>query len=315
MHGGTEDHVPVLAEEAVAWLAVRPEGVYVDCTAGAGGHSSLIAERLNTGSLLALDRDPLAVEKAAARLHSYPRAMVRQANYGQLMETLASLGLGPVDGVLIDAGCSSMQLNDAGRGFSFQEDGPLDMRMDPTSGISAAEYLTRVSETDLTETLKRYGDVGPARRIARAVIQRRMAKPLTRTSDLAEAVHEALSFVTGMPEEVRTVFQAVRIAVNEELRWLERGVREAITALKPGGRLVVIAFHSGEDRVVKDTLKEASRTQRELYPDGRVCAVIPARVRLLTAKPVTPAAAEMRKNRRSKSAKLRAAERLPEEGG
>ncbi len=315
MGGGGEDHVPVLAEAAVAWLAIRPEGVYVDGTAGAGGHASLIAARLTTGRLVALDRDASAVEKAAARLRPYPCAMVRQANYGEMTSVLAALGLGPVDGVLIDAGCSSMQLNDPERGFSFQEDGPLDMRMDPSAGVSAAEYLAEVPEVELAEALKRYADIRLARRIARAIVRRRMERPLTRTSELAEAVHDALDFVSDMPDEVRTVFQAVRIAVNEELRWLEAGVREGIAALKPGGRLVVIAFHSGEDRVVKEALKQSSRPRRELYPDGRVRAVTPAQVRVLTPKPVTPDAAEMRMNPRSKSAKLRAAERLPELGG
>ncbi len=307
---GAAEHIPVLAEAALEWLAVRPEGVYVDATAGLGGHSALIAERLTGGRLVALDRDPDAVARATERLRPFPRASVHHANYGDLLDTLARLDIGPVDGVLLDAGVSSRQLNAAERGFSFQEDGPLDMRMDPSRGPTAGEFLARVTEPDLANVLQRYGDVRPAKRIARAILQRRDAGTLHRTEDLKSAVCEGLSFVHGAPGEIRTVFQAIRMAVNDELRWLEQGLRQAVTALKPGGRLVVIAFHSGEDRVVKQVFQEASRSRRILEPDGRIQALIPPELRVLTPKPVLPEAAETRRNPRAKSAKLRAAEKL-----
>ncbi|MFP4501582.1 MAG: 16S rRNA (cytosine(1402)-N(4))-methyltransferase RsmH [Candidatus Hydrogenedentota bacterium] len=303
-------HTPVLGGAVLAWLAVRGDGVYVDCTAGAGGHAAFIAQRLTTGRLIALDRDASAVAMARARLADCPRATVRHANYATLRDTLAQEDVARVDGLLVDAGVSSMQLDDPERGFSFQEDGPLDMRMDRSAGPTAAAYLAQVSEADLAQTLKRYGDVRPARRIAAAVVQRRRAGQLTRTGDLAAAVREALPFVKGEPEEIRTVFQAVRMAVNEELRWLENVLDQAVDLLVAGGRLVVIAFHSGEDRVVKQALRAASRPERLLHADGRVRACRPPRLRLLTPRPVTPDPEELRANPRAKSAKLRAAERL-----
>jgi len=306
-------HVPVLAGEALAWLVVRPDGVYVDCTAGAGGHAVCIAERLERGRLVALDRDERAVAAARERLAPYPQAEVIHGNYGELKDCLAAAGLEEADGVLIDAGVSSMQLDSAERGFSFQAEGPLDMRMDSSRGPSAAEWLAQVTESDLIDTLKRYGDIRPARRIAQAILRRRAAGQLSTTSGLAEAVREGLPFVKGMPEEVRTVFQAIRIAVNEEWRWLEAGLRQAITVLRPGGRIVAISFHSGEDRIVKTVFKQAARPQRELYPDGRTAAVQPPLLILLTPKPVQPGEAEIRRNPRAKSARLRAAERRKEE--
>jgi len=303
-------HIAVMAEEALEWLAVRPDGIYVDGTAGAGGHASRIAERLTTGRLIALDRDPLAVALAAERLAPYPQATVLHAEYESLAETLAPLGVSKVDGVLIDAGCSSMQIDTAARGFSFQADGPLDMRMNPEEGEAASEMLQRLPEHEIEALLRRYGDVGPAGRIAGRIKARARAGTLATTGDLVEAVSEALPFVTGTPDEVRTVFQAVRIAVNDELNGLHRGIEAAIDCLAPGGRLVVIAFHSGEDRVVKQALREASRKRRLLHPDGRVQSVAPARLALLTSRPVQASEAECRENSRSRSAKLRAAARI-----
>jgi len=326
-------HTPVLVDAVMEWLRVREGGVYVDCTAGAGGHAARIACAVGGGRLVALDRDPRSVEMVRQRLAGFPDVTVLHRNYGELASVLGELGIEQVDGILLDVGMSSMQLDDPVRGFSFQEDGPLDMRLDPSSGATARDYLAGVSERDLARVLKLYGDVGPARRVAAAIVRRRTggggknerngkygkdaelglgvprkAGGLETTVDLVEAVCEGLDFVSGPPDELRTVFQAVRIAVNEEFRWLEAGLRQAIEALAAGGRLVVISFHSGEDRIVKNVLREAGRARRDLFPDGRLREVWPPRVRVLTRKPVQPDVDEMRMNPRSRSARLRAAE-------
>lgn len=308
----TGPHVPVMLREVLAWLEVVPGGTYVDCTAGAGGHAEAVAGQLGPeGRLIALDQDASAVAMAGARLARFAGARVEHSAYGQLNAVLDRLGVGALDGVLIDAGCSSMQLDQPGRGFSFQSDGPLDMRMDPSAGVSAADLLAERTPEEIAALLLAYGDVPYAGRIARCIAARAGEGRLARTGDLVAAVKEALPHVQGMPEEVRTVFQAVRIAVNRELEELEAGARQAVARLRPGGRLVVITFHSGEDRVIKDFFREASRTQLERWPDGRTRHKVPPVVRLLTPKPVLPGAEEMRVNPRSKSAKLRAVERLP----
>lgn len=318
MTGGAEPgppHTPVMLAEALSWLAVRADGVYVDCTAGAGGHSAAVAERLAGGRLIAVDRDASAAALARERLEKFEFAAVVQGNYAALDTLLAGLGVPAADGVLIDAGVSSMQLDNPERGFSFQEDGPLDMRMDPERGAPASALLAEIGETELADLLREYGDLRMARRIARAIIARRSGPGLTRTSDLAAAVRDALPFVKrGAPEETRTVFQAVRIAVNEELQSLASGIDAAFRVLRPGGRLVVIAFHSGEDRVVKRAFRAASRPRRTHRPDGRLLSEAPPLARLLTPKPVLPQADEVRRNPRAASARLRAAERLRDEG-
>jgi len=303
-------HIPVMPAEVIEGLQLKAGGVYVDGTAGAAGHSALIAERLNGGRLISLDRDPAAVALASDRLAAFPCAQVVRANYSEIAEVLATLGIGPVDGVLIDAGCSSMQLDQRDRGFSFEGNGPLDMRMDPTSGQPASAMLRGMTDESLAEMLRTYGDLRQSRRIAAAIVARAQRGELESTGDLVAAVKEALPFVGGMPDEVRTVFQAVRIAVNEELSHLERGVLAALGVLKVGGRLVVLTFHSGEDRVVKQALQEAAREKRVFRPDGRLLERQAAEVALVTRKPALPGAEEMQRNPRSKSAKLRVAERV-----
>jgi len=305
------EHIPVLAGSAIEYLRIRGDGFYVDCTAGAGGHSALIAERLSEGGrLIAIDRDPEAVARVRERLKPYPRSLVVRGNYGDLAAVLAAQGVSEVDGVLIDAGISSMQLDDPARGFSFQEAGPLDMRMDPDSGLSAAEYLERVEESELARILREYGDLRLAKRIARAICRRRDEQPLRTTSDLVDTVSQVFDFVRGIPEETRTVFQAVRIAVNEELRELEEGLEQAIVSLRSGGRLVCITFHSGEDRIAKNVFRAASTKRRVLHADGRVKEILPAIAKVLTRKPVLPSKEEIGLNSRARSAKLRAIEKL-----
>jgi len=295
----------------VEYLRIREDGVYVDCTAGAGGHSALIAARLSEhGTLIALDRDPVAVTLTRERLKSFGQAQVVRGNYRDLAASLAERGIVELDGVLIDAGVSSMQLDDPERGFSFQESGALDMRMDPETGPSAAEYLERVEESELARVLREYGDLKRAKRIAKALCRRRETIPFKSTSDLVEAVGEVFDFVRETPEETRTVFQAIRIAVNEELEGLEKGLHQAIDLLRTGGRLVCITFHSGEDRIVKNVFRDAARKRKLLHADGRVKEVLPAVMKVLTRKPVRPTKDEIRTNPRARSAKLRAAEKL-----
>ncbi|HRK36688.1 MAG TPA: 16S rRNA (cytosine(1402)-N(4))-methyltransferase RsmH [Candidatus Hydrogenedentes bacterium] len=303
-------HVPVLPGAVLEWLRVRPGGTYVDCTAGFGGHAELICRALRGGKLIALDRDPLAVQHARERLAPYECAEVVQANYSNLARVLRELGVERVDGVLIDAGMSSMQLDDPHRGFTFQHEGPLDMRQDTTQPMTAQAYLSTVGEPELVRVLREYGDVRPAQRIARAIVERRGSSAMNTTSDLRQAIQDALPFVKGTPDEVRTVFQAIRIAVNDEYHHLEEGIQAAIDALAPEGRIVVISFHSGEDRIVKNAFRAASRVQRTLTPDGRVASTTPARLKILTSSPVTADDIEVLQNSRAKSAKLRAAERL-----
>jgi 16S rRNA (cytosine1402-N4)-methyltransferase len=303
-------HVPVLAGPALEWLCVRDNGVYVDCTAGAGGHSALIAERLTTGRLIALDRDASAVELAGKRLEPWDQAEVVHANYGELSAVLAERNITTVDGVLLDAGVSSMQLDDARRGFSLQEEGPLDMRMDTSQELTAATFLAGISADELVGVLKAYGDVPRAGRIARTILEHRDKGTLNTTLDLSAAVGEALGLSGKVPQEAYTTFQAIRMAVNAELDSLKTAVEAGVECLAPGGRFVAIAFHSGEDRVVKNVLRDLSRPQRELAPGGQTISEEAPLIKVLTKKPVRPDADETRQNPRARSACLRAAERL-----
>jgi 16S rRNA (cytosine1402-N4)-methyltransferase len=304
-------HIPVLAGPALEWLRIREDGVYVDCTVGGGGHAERIAARLRGGRLIALDRDPQAVEAARARLAPFEDVIVLHRNYADLSEVLSELHISEVDGVLFDLGVSSMQLDDAARGFSFQEEGPLDMRMDPTQPRTAAEWLGHMQPEELARELREYGDVQPARRVAKSLLRWRDAGRLRSTLDLAGAVREGVGSARGAGDEVRKVFQAVRIAVNDELSALRNGLSHALTALAPGGRLVSISFHSGEDRIVKNVLRDASRPRRHLFPDGRTRSVEPAQMKVLTPRPIQPDQEEVRLNSRAHSARLRAAEHVP----
>lgn len=304
-------HIPVLADAILEWLRVREDGVYVDCTVGMGGHSAMIAERLGAhGRLIALDRDASALATAQERLSAFPIVQCHKSNYADLAEVAEQLNIDAVDGILIDAGVSSVQLDSADRGFSFQTKGPLDMRMDASSEPSAREYLATVSEAELSRVLKEYGDLRHSKKIARAICARRDEAPLTTTEDLLDVVSQCYDFVQGIPDEVRTVFQAIRIAVNDELVSLERGIRAAVDLLAPQGRLLVISFHSGEDRVVKNVFRDLGRRKIVRHLDGRTKESIEPILRILTRKPILPSDEEMSANSRSRSAKLRVAERV-----
>jgi len=301
-------HLPVLLDEALAALAVRPDGRYLDATYGRGGHSAALLRQLGTeGRLLAIDRDPAAA-KAAARHGGDPRFRFCRLPFAALDEALALAGWNEIDGALFDLGVSSPQLDDPERGFSFMRDGPLDLRMDPDSGPSAAEWLRTADEREIARVLKDYGEERLARRIARAIVQRRAGAPLTTTRQLADLVVACgVSRQPGKHPATRT-FQALRIVVNDELRQLDEALNKALGKLAAGGRLVVISFHSLEDRCVKRAFAAVARPppgNRRRPPR----AVPPLRYRLV-GRALRPGAAEMAANPRSRSAVLRAVERV-----
>lgn len=307
----SEYHLPVLLRETLDALAVRPDGIYVDGTAGGGGHSSAIASRLTTGRLIALDRDPDAIQEASARLQGLPAEVV-QANFADMEQVLAAHGIGRVDGILLDIGVSSHQLDAAERGFSYHKDAPLDMRMSQ-SGTSAAQLVNTLSEPELAEIFFRFGEEKHARRIAAAIVRERTAAPVETTAQLADIVRGAVPAAArrdGHP--ARRVFQALRIAVNGELDCLSAGLDAAFHCLNDGGRLAVITFHSLEDRMVKQRFA-AWRKGCICPPDFPVCTCgrTPA-AQLVLRHPAEAGEEELRQNPRSRSAKLRCIERIHE---
>ncbi len=311
---GEGGHVPVLLEEAVAAMAVKPHGIYVDATFGRGGHSRRILARLGArGRLLALDRDPAA--EAAARSWSDARFRFHRAQFSELPQILDAERVGSIDGVLLDVGVSSPQIDDADRGFSLRADGPLDMRMDPTRGSSAAEWLAAVAEGELREVIADYGEERFAQQIARAIVAARAHEPIVRTRQLAAIVAKAVR-ARGRGDRSQDpatrTFQALRIYVNQELTELSLVLERALPRLAVGGRLAVISFHSLEDRLVKQFL----RTHAEPYGGDARLARLPIATRALPVPPlrlvgraIRPGADEVAANPRSRSARLRVAER------
>ncbi len=304
-----EAHQPVLYHESIHVLRPERGGRYVDCTVGTGGHAAGVLEAsAPDGHLLGLDVDPQAIALARVRLATYgERVHLVRASYLTLSEQLTALGWDSVDGVLLDLGASSLQLDTPQRGFSFLEDGPLDMRFDPDNPLTAAEVVNTWSEEALAEAIYRYGEEPAARRIARAILH---ARPLRSTRQLAALVEEAAGHRRKHHPATQT-FQALRIVVNNELSAVENVLPQALRALKPGGRLVVIAFHSLEDRLVKDFFRRESRDC--LCPPRQVICTCGHRasVRLIHSRPVRPAAEEIARNPRARSARLRAVEKLP----
>jgi 16S rRNA (cytosine1402-N4)-methyltransferase len=285
-------HVSVLLDVAIDYLAIRPDGTYVDATFGAGGHTKAILSQLQTGRLIAIDADPDAIVRA--QTISDPSFTFVHANFSELRRVLSDCGVAQVDGVLFDLGVSSMQLDNAERGFSFRDSAPLDMRMNPYVGRSAYDILTTASERELADIFFNYGEERAARRIAHAIVERRSAGKLPKTT------HEFAQFVSGVVHRpgkrerihpATRVFQALRIAVNQELDVLREGLVAAVETLRAGGRIVAISFHSLEDRIVKQTFRDDDRLD------------------VLTKKPLVPDAREMAENPRARSAKLRAAQR------
>ena len=307
-------HQSVLPAEVLQYLAPRPGGVYVDGTLGGGGHSELILEAIGPdGVLYGIDRDPAALAAASERLSRFgDRFQPLQGSFGDLVKLLATKGVREIDGLLLDLGVSSPQLDRPERGFSFRADGPLDMRMDPTQGETAADLVNSLSERELELAIKEYGEERWARKIAQRIVTDRQEQPFTTTLQLATLVERTIPrrFQEDRIHPATRTFQGLRILVNGELEQVEQGLQAAIGLLKPGGRLVVISFHSLEDRIVKQRLRDAAsgcRCPRQL--PQCVCGQVPL-LRVLTSRPVTAGAVELADNPRSRSAKLRSAERL-----
>jgi len=301
-------HKDVLLNEALEALNIRPEGTYVDATYGRGGHSRRILERLGTtGRLIALDRDPASL--ASAIRTSDSRLVAFHMNFSRISEALARADIAKVDGVLLDLGVSSPQLDSAQRGFSFRKDGPLDMRMDTDGGITAGEWLAQASEREIGEVIKRYGEERFAKQIARAIVAARSSKPIHRTRQLAEIVAKAVPTREPRQDPATRTFQAIRIHINQELEELEIALPQCLDILAPGGRLVVISFHYLEDRIVKLYMRKES--QHGFLPirlPVRASELPKPRLSLI-GKPVRPNNDELRVNPRARSAVMRVAER------
>ncbi len=303
--GATFRHTTVLLDEAVEGVLARPDGVYVDGTFGRGGHSRALLARLGPqGRLIGIDRDPEAVAAAAAITDA--RFSIVHSGFADMADELAALGVHQVDGVLLDLGVSSPQIDNPARGFSFRFDGPLDMRMDTTRGESAADFLARAEERDIARVIRDYGEERFAGQIAKAVVARReTGAPLTRTDELRELVARTVKTREPGQDPATRTFQALRIHVNGELDQLDQGLKSALRLLAPGGRLSVISFHSLEDRRVKQFIAAHSKTE----VDRRAPFAPPPPLALKALGRVMPSDAEVAANPRSRSAVLRIAER------
>ncbi len=308
MTSGT--HVPVLLGPVLEGLVIREDGLYVDGTFGRGGHSRAILDRLGeTGRLIAIDRDPAAIANAPEGLVSDPRFELVRGEIAHIGRIVAARnGEGQVDGILLDLGVSSPQLDEAERGFSFLRDGPLDMRMDPDTGESASEWLARVDERELVRTLKTYGEEQKARRIARAILTARERAPVTRTAELADIIEAVVPRRDRKIHPATRSFQAIRIAINDELGQLEAALGASVDLLRRGGRLCVISFHSLEDRLVKRFMRDASREPEQYRGMPSIPEEHRPKLRLV-GKAIAASAAEIEANVRSRSARLRIAEK------
>jgi 16S rRNA (cytosine1402-N4)-methyltransferase len=307
----TPGHVPVMLREVLDLLAPRDGGIYLDATFGGGGYTAAILGAADC-TVFAIDRDPDAIARGAALAARHPgRLHLIEGRFGDMVDLLAARGVAALDGVAFDLGVSSFQLDEAARGFSFRAEGPLDMRMG-RSGTSAAHLVNTLDERALADLIRRFGEERHARRVARAIVRARTEAPITSTLRLAAIVRSAVPRSADGIDPATRSFQALRISVNEELDELARGLSAAIGLLSPGGRIVAVAFHSLEDRIVKQAFAAAAgRTPGASRHDPAALAARPApRLRLLTPKPLTPSADEAAANPRARSARLRAAERL-----
>ncbi len=306
-------HTPVLLAEVTRYLSLHPGSIIVDTTLGGAGHARRIQDSIApTGILVGIDQDDAALDAAAATLRLGQQSILLKGNFGELDRLLAQAGLAYVDGILFDLGVSSPQLDMAERGFSYERDAPLDMRMDQSQSLSAADVLAQYSESELARIFREYGEERWASRIAAFIVAARARRPVRCTSDLVKIIKDAIPASarrTG-PHPARRVFQALRIEVNAELEALERGLHAAVRWLRPGGRIVVISYHSLEDRLVKSTFSDLSGVCRcpSDLPECR-CGRESV-LRVITKKAVFPTAEEVRDNPRARSARLRAAERV-----
>lgn len=311
--GETFTHRPVLLDECIENLAIRPDGVYLDGTLGRAGHSREIAKRLTAGRLICVDRDGAALEGAKQRLGEWMgRVKLVQSNFSEIDRILDNLGLSGVDGMLFDLGVSSPQLDDGARGFSYMADAPLDMRMDRREALTAGEVVNTWSREELLRILRQYGEERYAPQIAAAIVRRREERPIRTTLELVDVIKGAVPAraLREKQHPAKRSFQAIRIAVNDELQSVERMLKAAVPRLNAGGRLAVITFHSLEDRVVKTGLSAFARGCT-CPPDFPVCVCgRTADVRLVNKKPILPTHREIEENPRARSAKLRVAEKL-----
>ena len=306
-------HVSVLLEECIQGLAIKPDGIYVDGTLGGAGHSSRIAAKLTTGRLIGIDRDNVALEAAAERLRPFEdRVTLVHANFCDMDQALQGLGIDKVDGILLDLGVSSPQLDDGQRGFSYMTDAPLDMRMDGEDTRDARQIVNTWSYEELKRILYDYGEERFAPRIAAAICRRREQAPIETTLELVDVIKSAMpaSALREKQHPAKRSFQAIRIAVNDELGAVETVMKKAVPLLNPGGRLAVITFHSLEDRIVKNAMAEAAKgcTCPPSFPVC-VCGKKP-QVRIVTRKPIVSGEEELERNPRARSAKLRICEKL-----
>ena len=304
-------HVSVLLNEAVDLLVTNPAGIYIDGTLGRGGHAKEILKRLSPeGRLIGIDRDEEALKETETILGEFGKQAVRiHGNFADMKNLCEQIGVTEVDGILLDLGVSSPQLDVAERGFSFSKDGPLDMRMDCTQGISAADLVNDSDETTLTDIIRRFGEDRDARRIARAIVQERQKGRIERTLDLAKIVEKAKGGRRGPTHPATQTFQALRMAVNSELESLERGLEDGLSMLRPGGRMAVITFHSLEDRPAKEIFKRHTIKRESLQQGGERLVYENPPVRPVTRKPLTASEQELKENPRARSAKLRVVER------
>lgn len=304
------NHIPVLLNEVIEGLNIRPNGIYVDGTAGGGGHSAEILSRLDSGKLISIDQDPDAIKTVKERFKYNQNSIIIKGNFSNMKELLHDRGVCSVDGVLLDIGVSSHQLDTGERGFSFHEDAPLDMRMSQ-SGTTAAELVNTLSQQEIAKILFSYGEEKYANSIAKSIVNHRQQAPINTTFELAEIIRNSVpEKVRRSGHPARKTFQALRIAVNHELEALEKGMDEAFELLAPGGRLAIITFHSLEDRIVKQ--KMASWYQGCICPkDFPVCVCgNKPKAKAITRKPVVANTQELEANARSRSAKLRICEKI-----
>ena len=309
----TFTHRPVLLDECIENLKIRPDGVYLDGTLGRAGHSREIAKRLTTGRLICVDRDDAALEAAKERLAGWmDRVTLVHSNFDQVGDIVADLGLPGVDGMLFDLGVSSPQLDDGARGFSYMHDAPLDMRMDRSEGLTAADVVNTWPQEELKRILFQYGEERYAPLIAAAIVRRRQERPIGTTLELVDVIKSAMpgKALKEKQHPAKRSFQAIRIAVNDELASVERMLKGAVPKLNRGGRLAVITFHSLEDRIVKSGLAEFAKGCT-CPPDFPVCVCGKTPdVKLINKKPILPTEREVEENPRARSAKLRVAEKL-----